>query len=467
MQSVIPVFIASPNDVCEEREFAVEAVRSVSSKIATIYGIVLTPITWEEFAPISSGESTNPQFNILKRIQSHSIFIGILYKRYGTKIPEMGDISGTESEFNHALDHKENIQILTYFRKIDPSNIDDNQAIEQLSNLNNLKKRLRDDKKVLHASYSDVQEFRRRIVLDLFEAVLKMIKSPTDLRLNHYEKFFQFTSYYTEKNNPLLIVYPPISDPMSGHSDRQTNWKKYLLPTVVFEDTKTIQNLEATMNLIGKNYQTVMDRSVELRTSAPGDRLWICISRNMDAQNSLKLLGDRPRFSFLDGEIGEERKLKWRLEDGQNIIINSPLSKYLTFSKRPEGVPKWEPIYGHTYTRDYAILARFCILPDKDYEPDKHFFYYYLGGIRGLGTWGASWFIKKFSSQLAKTIDIENSNFREDDKIPDIQILLEVTYLNYKIVEVRDVSSKSHDFFTEKDCSEYIKKQYENAQTFF
>ena len=116
MQSVIPVFIASPNDVSKERKYAVEAVRNVSTRLASVFGVVLTPITWEEFAPVSSGESLNPQFNILKRIKSHRIFIGILYKRYGTIIPEMGDISGTESEFNHALNPRKNVQILTYFR---------------------------------------------------------------------------------------------------------------------------------------------------------------------------------------------------------------------------------------------------------------------------------------------------------------------------------------------------------------
>jgi hypothetical protein len=56
MQSVVPVFIASPNDVCEEREFAVEAVRSVSSKIATIYG--KCPIVYRRSrVPVVSVES--------------------------------------------------------------------------------------------------------------------------------------------------------------------------------------------------------------------------------------------------------------------------------------------------------------------------------------------------------------------------------------------------------------------------
>jgi Domain of unknown function (DUF4062) len=134
MQSVIPVFIASPNDVSVERSYAVAAVKDVSSKIASVFGVVLTPITWEEFAPISSGEAINPQFNILKRIKSHSIFIGVLYKRYGTKMPDMGDISGTESEFNHALEHRKNVRILTYFRDVEKATLDDHER-EQYASL--------------------------------------------------------------------------------------------------------------------------------------------------------------------------------------------------------------------------------------------------------------------------------------------------------------------------------------------
>ena len=67
VQSVIPVFIASPSDVSKERKYAVEAVRNVSARLDSVFGVVLTPITWEEFAPISSGESLNRQFNILKK----------------------------------------------------------------------------------------------------------------------------------------------------------------------------------------------------------------------------------------------------------------------------------------------------------------------------------------------------------------------------------------------------------------
>jgi hypothetical protein len=474
VQSVIPVFIASPSDVSKERRYAVEAVRNVSARLASVFGVVLTPITWEEFAPISSGESLNPQFNILKRIKSHSIFIGILYKRYGTIIPEMGDISGTESEFNHALNHRKNVQILTYFR--DTRNLSGlgNNEVDQLACLNKLKERLH-KKNIFSKTYLNEQVFRRSIVLDLFEAALNMLKSPVDARLDHYEKFFHFSSVQEEKDEPLLIIYPPISDPMFGHLNVQTDWKRYLLPTVVLEDTKAIQSLENTMSLIKKNYQTIMDCSPALKMASSGDRMWICIARNEDAQKGLKDLRDRLRFSFghsrrIKSQINE-RELIWKGEQGREIRIVSPLAKYLKTSKRPPSElvnsestkSKWEPSYGFTYARDYAILARFSVIPDEAYEPDKRYFYYYLGGLRALGTWGAAWFIENCSARLARIID--DSESKSSDNSSDIQLLLEVVYRDYKIIDVRNVSDEPESFFTERDSSEYIREQYDNANT--
>ena len=472
MQSVIPVFIASPNDVSKERGYAVDAVRKVSSKLASVFGVVLTPITWEEFAPISSGEALNPQFSILKRINSHSIFIGILYKRYGTRIPEMGDVSGTESEFDHALNDRKNVQVLTYFRETkNLSNLGTNE-VEQLADVNKLKEKLC-KKNIFSKTYVTEQDFRRDVVLDLFEAALNMLKSPVDARLSHYGKFFHFSSDQQERDQPLLIVYPPISDPMFGHLNIQTDWKRYLLPTVVLEDTKAIQSLENTMSLIKKNYHTIMDRSPALKMASSGDRMWLCIARNEDAQNGLKDLKNRLRFSFCDRarskSLDDRRELIWKGKQGNEIKIASPLAKYLEISKRPPNkslTPEsrksmWEPSYGFIYARDYAILARFCVIPDEAYEPDKRYFYYYLGGLRALGTWGAGWFIENCSARLARIIDDNES--KSSDNSSDIQLLLEVVYRDYNIIDVRDVSDKPESFFLERDSCEYIRAKYEKA----
>ena len=44
-------------------------------------------------------------------------------------------------------------------------------------------------------------------------------------------------------------------------------------------------------------------------------------------------------------------------------------------------------------------------------------------------------------------------------------MLLEVVYRDYKIIEVQNVSDKSESFFAERDSYEYIREQYDKANT--
>jgi hypothetical protein len=65
------------------------------------------------------------------------------------------------------------------------------------------------------------------------------------------------------------------------------------------------------------------------------------------------------------------------------------------------------------------------------------FQHYFVAGIRGLGTWGAGWYIDRCPDELERLAEAAR-----ETKNGDIQVLLEVTFSNYRIVEVEDVSSK-------------------------
>ena len=55
---LIPVFIASPQDVAAERELARDAIHELAPRRARMFGVSLVPVMWEEFAPISSTRSS-------------------------------------------------------------------------------------------------------------------------------------------------------------------------------------------------------------------------------------------------------------------------------------------------------------------------------------------------------------------------------------------------------------------------
>ena len=76
---LIPIFIASPNEVFKERKLANSAIQTLSVRFARLFSVTLVPMLWEQFAPISSHDASHPQIGILRRIQPFSIFVGILW----------------------------------------------------------------------------------------------------------------------------------------------------------------------------------------------------------------------------------------------------------------------------------------------------------------------------------------------------------------------------------------------------
>lgn len=431
----------------------------LSKRLVPLFGVALNPVSWEDFAPLSAPDATNPQHDILRRIEPSSIFIGILYRRYGTEIPSL-KLSGTEIEFNHAIENRRYIRILSYFRdqqreKLAPLT---NQVIEQLDKVNKLIEKL-EGFNINYRKYKTVDEFRNRILLDLLEATLPMVMAPAHKNVRQYAEFFRFSSSTVRERSRLLIVYPPISTPRISTRPGFMDWQRHLLPMIAFEDAKTIQKLETVLRLLGRDFQTVTTDSPELDQNSQGDKIWICIPRNGPACDVLERLADSVRFRYksIQGDAGEpERILVWKTTDGNEIEIRSPLAQYLKHSKRPKRRTNWDPRFGYTYARDYGVLARFAVRGMPPADPEDVFYHYFLGGTRGLGTWGIGWYIDHCISELAKTAK---------DTEGDIQILVEVTYKNYHIAAVDNVSEKKPEFFEERGTKSYIEHEFTRATT--
>ncbi len=114
--SVLSVFVASPEDVGDERECLEGVIRELNLQWAS-KGIRLELVRWETHA--YPGVGSDPQAVINEQIgDAYDIFLGLLWKRFGTPTPRAG--SGTEEEFNRALArHSQNsksLRILFYFK---------------------------------------------------------------------------------------------------------------------------------------------------------------------------------------------------------------------------------------------------------------------------------------------------------------------------------------------------------------
>ena len=92
------VFVASPGDVSAEREHVKTVGDELNRGIAARAGFVLEVVRWETHARPDMGRA---QQLILDQIGQCDLFIGIMWRRFGTPTGVAG--SGTEEEFDHAL----------------------------------------------------------------------------------------------------------------------------------------------------------------------------------------------------------------------------------------------------------------------------------------------------------------------------------------------------------------------------
>ena len=109
----VKIFVASPGDVQSERQQLSEVIKELNSTIAQGKNFLLELVKWESNCYPAMGR---PQGEINKQIGFYDIFIGIMWKRFGT--PTGKAESGTEEEFRHAYEtwKKSNVpRILFYF----------------------------------------------------------------------------------------------------------------------------------------------------------------------------------------------------------------------------------------------------------------------------------------------------------------------------------------------------------------
>jgi Domain of unknown function (DUF4062) len=92
------VFVASPGDVQAERGHAQAVADELNRGIAAEAGFVLEVVRWETHSRPDMGR---PEQLILDQIGHYDLFVGIMWRRFGTPTGVAG--SGTEEEFDHAL----------------------------------------------------------------------------------------------------------------------------------------------------------------------------------------------------------------------------------------------------------------------------------------------------------------------------------------------------------------------------
>ncbi|WP_187285583.1 DUF4062 domain-containing protein [Streptomyces sp. ME109] len=166
MQELV-VFIASPGDLTEEREAVRQAVVTVNSLFAAKSAIRLRVTGWEETQP-SFGR---PQSSINPLVEQCDVFIGLLYRRWGTPTGEYS--SGFEEEYEQAVgrgggDEKPHIGI--FFKRVPEDQIED--AGPSLMKVLAFRRKLEEQHIALYRQFSSTSDFLLQITHYLVSVIV-------------------------------------------------------------------------------------------------------------------------------------------------------------------------------------------------------------------------------------------------------------------------------------------------------
>jgi len=224
---VIRIFIASPEDIQNERNLVRETIYEWNTINSFSRGIVLMPVGWETDSVASYGASPQDEINRIL-LESCDLLIGIFWSKLGS--PTDHYLSGTVEEIElHASKGK---QIMLFFStaSIPQDHIDE----EQIDNLYAFKKSISD--KSLYKEYEGEDDFK-----DLFVRQLH-----AKLNENWVLEIANPSTVATDKANEIVkFNITKWSDILELHE--MSNWISHLTstsPWISYQKCEQLENLK-------------------------------------------------------------------------------------------------------------------------------------------------------------------------------------------------------------------------------
>lgn len=173
------VFIAAPSDVDEECRIAEEVIHDMNITLIKNNSIHLDLLRWNTHCYLDMG--SYPQEVINNQIgDDYDIFIGIMWKNFGTPTPVAG--SGTAEEFQRAYTKYQqdpsSVKIMFYFKDAGISSLSELDP-DQLRLIQQFRTQL-GHKGGLYHVYNDLDSFKRYIRLHLDNLVSDLIEKKSE-----------------------------------------------------------------------------------------------------------------------------------------------------------------------------------------------------------------------------------------------------------------------------------------------
>ena len=172
-ETILSIFVASPDDVPEERDRVDSVVNEINSTNARRMGIRLEVLRWErDVAAAAIKEDVQAVVND-QIPQDHDVYLGIFWHKIGS--PTSRSESGTVEEYERAkarFEHDPNsVHLMLYFKDAPPLNMDKFDP-DQYKKVMAFRKRV--EKEVLYRVFGDADSFANTIRSDLTKLTYDM-----------------------------------------------------------------------------------------------------------------------------------------------------------------------------------------------------------------------------------------------------------------------------------------------------
>lgn len=161
-QKIISVFIASPSDLSNERQYFKDAIRQLNVGFGDGAGVEFIPLGWEDTLAVTGRRS---QGIINQEIDKCDVFILTLYRRWGQEAPDAKPYSSyTEEEFHRALERwriEGKPEIFVFFKRVDAESEADPGP--QLKKVMEFRRQLEETRSVLYRYFDEKKSFINEI----------------------------------------------------------------------------------------------------------------------------------------------------------------------------------------------------------------------------------------------------------------------------------------------------------------
>ena len=166
---VVRVFLASPGDVTAERGETRGVVESLNVLIRPL-GVHIDLYGWEAVQPAFG----RPQEIINQDLDICDIFVGILWRRWGTETGEFS--SGFEEEYERAIQRRRGSgspEICIFLKHIDETSKAD--PGRQLEKVLSFRSKLSSERQVLYRAFSEPHDYKEQVKDLLLSHVLRLV----------------------------------------------------------------------------------------------------------------------------------------------------------------------------------------------------------------------------------------------------------------------------------------------------